>query len=202
MPKGLAELGYELYVLRSRDQRIGLAPPRSGDKGLLRSGLVPCLLTVLRLAVHQKPDAGTGMGLAAALVRAGQLGRAVEVLRSGAGRSGQVVGLVRLMLMADEAGDLDGARALVESLTDRSQRDSALVALIPAMARAADRERAAALAETVRYPHNWPLAWLGLATVGQLSHASTMPSRSSSCSPGPRGQISQPSSMPSRSASS
>ncbi|MGW7824332.1 tetratricopeptide repeat protein [Streptomyces puniciscabiei] len=163
MPKGLAQLGRELYWTRTRDQRLGLAPPSSSDRGLLRSGSVSCLLTVLRLAAHQNADEGAGMDLAAALVRAGHLARAVELVRSGAGRSGSDEGLVRLVRTAGEAGDLDGARALTESLTDRSLRDCALVAHIPAVARAGELERAAGLAETVRYPHNWPRAWAGLA---------------------------------------
>lgn len=163
MPKGLVQMGHWLYVRRLRDQRLGLAPLCSGDDGLLHSGFVPCLLTVLRLAVHHKEDKDAGMDLASVLVRAGHLTRAVELLRSEPGRSKTEKDLVRLVQMAGEAGDLDGAQALAESLTDRSLRDNALVALVPAMARAGERERAAALAETVRYPHNWPRAWAGLA---------------------------------------
>ncbi|MEU8517676.1 hypothetical protein AB0C76_39795 [Kitasatospora sp. NPDC048722] len=163
MPKGLAQLGSWLYVRRARDQRLGPAPAGSADRGLLRSGFVPCLLTVLRLAAHQEADGGAGMGLAAALVRAGHLARAVELVRSGAGRSGREEDLVRLVRTAGEAGDLDGARALAESLTERPQHDRALVARIPAVARAGDHEGAAALVETVRYPHNRPQAWAALA---------------------------------------
>ncbi|MEE1782154.1 hypothetical protein PUR71_04310 [Streptomyces sp. SP17BM10] len=163
MPKGLAQLGSGLYVTRARDQRLGPAPPGSADRGLLRSGFAPCLLTVLRLAAHQEADRGAGMGLAAGLVRAGHLARAVELVRAGAGRSGPEEDLVRLVRTAGEAGDLDGARALAESLTDRSHRDRALVARIPAVARAGDHEGAVALVETVRYPHNRPQAWAGLA---------------------------------------
>lgn len=163
MPKGLAQMGHWLYVRRLRDQRLGPAPLCSGDDGLLHSGFIPCLLTVLRLAVHHKEDKDAGMDLASVLVRAGHLTRAVELLRSEPGRSKPDKDLVLLVQMAGEAGDLDGAQALAESLTDRSLRDNALVALAPAMARAGERERAAALAETVRYPHNWPRAWAGLA---------------------------------------
>ncbi|MEU9046980.1 MULTISPECIES: hypothetical protein [unclassified Kitasatospora] len=163
MPKGLAQLGPALYVTRAGDQRLGPAPPSSGDRGLLRSGSVPCLLTVLRVAAHQEADRGAGMDLAVALVRAGHLARAVELVRTGAGRSGPEKDLVRLVRTAGEAGDLNGARALAESLTDRSLRDCALVAHIPAVARAGERGRAVGLVETVRYPHNWPRAWAGLA---------------------------------------
>ncbi|MGW2487577.1 hypothetical protein ACWCV9_10190 [Streptomyces sp. NPDC001606] len=167
MPKGLAQLGRGLYGTRARDQHLGPAPPGSGDRGLLRSGSVPCLVTVLRLAAHRNAADGAGVGLAAALVRAGHLARAVELARSGVGRSRSRSrsdeGLIRLVRTAGEAGDLDGARALIESLTDRSLRDCALVAHIPAVARAGAPERAAALVETVRYPHNRPQAWAGLA---------------------------------------
>lgn len=163
MPKGLAQMGYRLYVRRLRDQRLGLAPPYSRDDGLLHSGFAPCLVTVLRLAVHHQEDKSAGMGLASVLVGAGHLSRAVELLRSQPGRSNPERDLFLLVQMAGEAGDLEGAQALAEWLTDRSLRDDALVALIQAVARAGERERAAALAETVRYPHNWPRAWAGLA---------------------------------------
>ncbi|MFG3229284.1 hypothetical protein ACGF07_31485 [Kitasatospora sp. NPDC048194] len=163
MPKGQAQLGRELYGARTSDQRLGQAPPSSGDRRLLPRGSVPCLLTVLRLAAHQKAHRGADMGLAVALVRAGHLARAVELVRSGAGRFRPDEDLVRLVRAAGEAGDLDGARALLESLTDRSLRDCALVAHIPAVARAGEREHAAALVETVRYPHNRPRAWAELA---------------------------------------
>ncbi|MFD5437621.1 hypothetical protein ACFWJ4_36400 [Kitasatospora sp. NPDC127067] len=163
MLKGLAQWGQELYWTRIGDQRLGLAPPGSRDPGLLRSGSTPCLLTVLRLAAHQERGRRSDSDLAAALVRAGRLALAVELVRSGAGRSGPEEDLVHLVRTAGEAGDLDGARALAESLTDRALRDSALVARIPAVARAGDHEGAAGLARTVRYPHNWPRAWAGLA---------------------------------------
>ncbi|MGW7585660.1 hypothetical protein ACWGKU_31930 [Kitasatospora sp. NPDC054768] len=163
MLKGLAQWGQELYWTRIGDQRLGLAPPGSRDTGLLRSGSTPCLLTVLRLAAYQETGRRSDPDLAAALVRAGRLALAVELVRSGAGRSGPEEDLVHLVRTAGEAGDLDGARALAESLTDRALRDSALVAHIPAVARAGDHEGAAGLARTVRYPHNWPRAWAGLA---------------------------------------
>ncbi|WP_033352509.1 hypothetical protein [Kitasatospora aureofaciens] len=163
MLKGLAQWGQELYWTMFGDQRFGLAPPTGGDTGLLRSGFAPCLLTVLRLAAHQEVGRGAGLDLAAALVRARHPARAVELLRSGAGRSAPEEDLARLVRAADEAGDLDGARVLAESLTDRALRDSALVAHIPAVARAGERERAADLVRTVRYPHNRPRAWAGLA---------------------------------------
>ncbi|MFJ6770162.1 hypothetical protein ACIQOV_04140, partial [Kitasatospora sp. NPDC091257] len=130
---------------------------------LLRSGSTPCLLTVLRLAAYQETGRRSDPDLAAALVRAGRLALAVELVRSGAGRARPEEDLVHLVRTAGEAGDLDGARALAESLTDRALRDSALVAHIPAVARAGDHEGAAGLARTVRYPHNWPRAWAGLA---------------------------------------
>ncbi|MGW7445063.1 hypothetical protein [Kitasatospora sp. NPDC054795] len=163
MLKGLAQWGQEPYWTRIGDQRLGLAPPGSRDTGLLRSGSAPCLLTVLRLAAYQETGRRSDPNLAAALVRAGRLARTVELVRSGAGRAGPEEDLVHLVRTAGEAGDLDGARALAESLTDRALRDSALVAHIPAVARAGDHEGAAGLARTVRYPHNWPRAWAGLA---------------------------------------
>ncbi|MFD7908909.1 hypothetical protein ACFV4G_42575 [Kitasatospora sp. NPDC059747] len=141
MPKGLAQFGSGLYATRARDQRLGPAPPGSGDRGLLRSGAVPCLLTVLWLTAHQQAGRGADMDLAAALVRAGHLARAVELVRACAGRSGPEEDLVRLVRTAGEAGDLDYARALAGSLTDRTQRDRALVARIPAVARAGDHKR-------------------------------------------------------------
>lgn len=156
MPKGLAQMGSRLYARRYRDQSLGPAPSYSGERGPVQSGFAPCLLAVLRFAAYQKPDGRSDSDLAAALIRAGHLGRAIELFRS-------EKDLARLVVMAAEAGDLDGARALAESLTDRSLHDRALVALIPAMARAGERERAVALAQTVRYPHNWPSAWAGLA---------------------------------------
>ncbi|MFD8705514.1 hypothetical protein ACFV1W_23360 [Kitasatospora sp. NPDC059648] len=163
MLKGLAQWGQQLYWTRFTDQRLGPAPRGSSDPGLLRSGFAPCLLTVLRLAAHQDTGGRSDRDLAAALVRAGHLARAVELVRSGAGRSGPEADLVRLVRAAGEGGDLDGALALVESLTDRALRDSALVDHIAAVARAGDHEGAARLARTVRYPHNWPRAWAGLA---------------------------------------
>ncbi|MFJ9770677.1 hypothetical protein ACIRVF_05495 [Kitasatospora sp. NPDC101157] len=163
MVKGLAQWGPELYWTRYGDQRLGPAPPGSGDRGLLRSGFAPCLLTVLRLAAHQETDRRSDPDLAAALVRAGHVDRAVELVRSGGSRSGPEADLARLVRVAGEAGDLDGARVLLDSLTDRALRDDALVAHIAAVARAGDHERAARLAQTVRYPHNWPRAWAGLA---------------------------------------
>ncbi|MFJ8622161.1 hypothetical protein ACIRD3_04880 [Kitasatospora sp. NPDC093550] len=168
MVEELAQWGPELYWTRAREQRLGLAPPGSGDQGPLRSGAVPCLLTVLRLAAHRKAGSRADLDLALALVRAGRLARAVELVRSGAdrsqaGRPGTEGDLLRLVRAAGEAGDLDGARALVESLTDRALRDGALVDHIAAVARAGDHGRAADLARTVRYPHNWPRAWAGLA---------------------------------------
>ncbi|MFH9354077.1 hypothetical protein [Kitasatospora sp. NPDC017646] len=163
MLKGLVQWGPELYWTRIGDQCLGLAPPGSSDTGLLRSGFAPCLLTVLRLAAQQETGGRSDLDLAAALVRAGHPARAVELVRSGAGRSGPEEDLVLLVRAAGEAGDPDGARALAESLTDRALRDSALVARIPAVARAGDHECAVGLAQTVRYPHNWPRAWAGLA---------------------------------------
>lgn len=163
MLEGIAGLGPELFFRRAQDQHIGLAPPRSSDKDLLRSGFEPCLLTVLRLSAYQKADKGAGRDLATALVRAGHLSRAVDVLRYGGRESEPDKYLVRLAQMVGEAGDLDGAWTLVGSLTNRALHDDALVTLIPVMARAGERERAVALAETVRYPHNWPRAWAGLA---------------------------------------
>ncbi|ACU73861.1 peptidase C14, caspase catalytic subunit P20 [Catenulispora acidiphila DSM 44928] len=161
MPKGFAELGVDLYVRRTMDQRMGMAPPRSDDKGLLPRGLVPCLVTVLRLSAHQKADEGAGMDLASALVSGGHLARAVDVVRSA--RRFKPADIVALALMAGRAGDLDGAHALIETITDRSLHDDALVAFIPVLAHAGERERAVAMAEKVRYPHNWPGAWEGLA---------------------------------------
>ncbi|WP_194908175.1 hypothetical protein [Catenulispora rubra] len=191
MPKGLAQMGHWLYVRRLRDQRVGLAPLCSGDDGLLHSGFIPCLLTVLRLAVHHKEDKSAGMDLASVLVRAGHLTRAVELLGSEPGRSKLEEDLVRLVQMAGAAGDLDGAQALAESLTDRSLRDNALVGLVPAMARAGARERAAALAETVRYPHNWPRAWAGLAEAvadcGDFPAALGYAARAAECAGGGAG---------------
>jgi tetratricopeptide (TPR) repeat protein len=162
MQEGMAQLGFEVFLRRLRDQELGPAPLYARD-GLLRSGFAPCLVTVLRLAAHREAPGNVGRRLAAALVRAGHLSRAVELVQSGAGGSKPGEDLLRLVAMAAEAGDLDGARALAESLTDRALHDQARVALVSAVARAGDREGAVALAETVRYPHNWPSAWIGLA---------------------------------------
>ncbi|MER7182936.1 hypothetical protein ABT404_26285 [Streptomyces hyaluromycini] len=67
------------------------------------------------------------------------------------------------MQAAAGAGDLRGAQALAESIPLRQLRDQALVALVPAWARAGERGRAVALAERIRYPHNWGRAWALLA---------------------------------------
>ena len=67
------------------------------------------------------------------------------------------------MKAAANTEDLCGAQELAESITVRQLRDLALVALVPAWARAGERDRAVAVAESIRYPHNWGKAWALLA---------------------------------------
>ncbi|MFE4861505.1 hypothetical protein [Streptomyces sp. NPDC056670] len=67
------------------------------------------------------------------------------------------------MQAAAGAGDLGGAQALAESILLWQVRDQALVALVPAWARAGECDRAVALAERIRYPHNWGWVWALLA---------------------------------------
>lgn len=119
MPKGFAELGVNLHVRRTADERVGTAPPRSDDKGLLPRGLVPCLVTVLRVSAHQTADEGADMDLASALVSGGHLTRAVDVVRSA--RRFKPADIVALALMAGRAGDLEaiapgGALAIADAL--------------------------------------------------------------------------------------
>ncbi|MET7489302.1 hypothetical protein [Streptomyces sp. NPDC005538] len=98
-----------------------------------------------------------------ALARTGHLVRAAESAYTINDEFKQGTELLELVKAAASAGDLRGAQTLAESIPLRQLRDQALVALVPAWARAGERETAVALAERIRYPHNWGWAWALLA---------------------------------------
>ncbi|MFD8722107.1 hypothetical protein ACFV2H_29945 [Streptomyces sp. NPDC059629] len=164
MPEGLAQWGPELFMMRERERRRGLAPENSAGEDVVRRGFEPCLLALLRLSVSGAPGTGlTGGWFPRALARTGRLVRAAELAYTISDELEQSNELLALVEAAACAGDLCGAQALAESIPARQLRDEALVALVPAWARAGDRDRAVALAEGIRCPHNWASAWAMLA---------------------------------------
>ncbi|WP_145969041.1 hypothetical protein [Streptomyces hyaluromycini] len=159
-------------MTRERERRRGLAP--EGDVGgdIAQGGFEPCLLALLRLSAGGDPGTGLTSGwFPSALARTGHLVRAAELAYTISDELKQGTELLELELelelelvqAAAGAGDLRGAQAPAESIPLRQLRDQALVALVPAWARAGERGRAVALAERIRYPHNWGRAWALLA---------------------------------------
>lgn len=166
MPEGLAQWGPELFLLRERERRRGLAPENDVRRYIVQGGFEPCLLTLLRLSVGREPGTSLTSGwLLRALARTRHLVRAAELAYTISDELERGTELLELVKAAAGAGDLGGAQALAESIPLRQLRDQALVALVPVWARAGERERAVALAERIRYPHNWGWAWALLARV-------------------------------------
>ncbi|MEV6543952.1 hypothetical protein [Streptomyces sp. NPDC051665] len=164
--KRLALWGEELFRSREEERRNGLAPENHAEIALVQRGFEPCLLAVLRLSLGTAPDTRATTGwFRRALARTGHLARAAEsayTISDEAERSEELLALVK---SAAGAEDLCAAQELAESIPVRQLRDRALVALVPAWARAGERDRAVAVAESVRYPHNWGKAWALLAKV-------------------------------------
>ncbi|MGW6210404.1 hypothetical protein [Streptomyces sp. NPDC055109] len=98
------------------------------------------------------------------LARTGHLVRAAELAYTMGDELEQGTELLELVKAAAGAGDLSGAQALAESIPLRQLRDQALVSLVPVWARAGEGDRAVALAERIRYPHNWGV---GLGPAGE-----------------------------------
>ncbi|MFD6495184.1 hypothetical protein ACFV99_05415 [Streptomyces sp. NPDC059944] len=166
MPEGLAQWGPELFLMRERERRRGLAPENDVRRDIVQGGFEPCLLTLLRLSVGREPGTSLTSGwLLRALARTRHLVRAAELAYTISDELERETELLELVKAAAGSGDLDRAQALAESIPLRQVRDQALVALVPAWARAGERERAVALAESIRYPHNWGRAWALLARV-------------------------------------
>lgn len=164
MPEGLAQWGPELFMMRERERRRGLAPEDSAGKDVARRGFEPCLLALLRLSVSGDPGTGlTGGRALRALARTGHLVRAAELVHTISDELERSKEHLALVEAAARAGDLCGAQALAESIPVRQLRDEALVALVPEWVRAGDRDRAVALAEGIRYPHSWASVWAMLA---------------------------------------
>ena len=156
MSEGLAQWGPELFMTRERELRRGLAPENDVGRDIAQGGFEPCLLTLLRLSVSRQSSAGLASGwFPRALARTGHLVRAAELAYTISDELKQGTELLELVQAAAGARDLGGAQALAESIPLRQVRDQALVALVPAWARAGERDRAVALAERIRYPHNW-----------------------------------------------
>ncbi|WP_405865749.1 hypothetical protein OG407_42455 [Streptomyces sp. NBC_01515] len=162
--KRLALWGEELFWSREEERRGGLAPENHAELALVRRGFEPCLLAVLRLSLGTAPDTRVSDGwFRQALARTGHLARAAEsayAIDDEAERSEELLALVKA---AAGAEDLCAAQELAEAIPVRQVRDRALVALVPAWALAGERDRAVAVAGSVRYPHNWGVAWALLA---------------------------------------
>ncbi|WOX14162.1 hypothetical protein [Streptomyces sp. N50] len=164
MSKRLALWGEDLFWSREWERRRGLVPESHAEPGLVQRGFEPCLLTALRLSLGTELDTRVSTGwFRQALARTGYLARAAESAYtiSDEGKRGEE--LLTLVKAAADTEDLPCAQELAESITERQLRDMALVALVPAWARAGERDRAVATAESVRYPHNWGKAWALLA---------------------------------------
>ncbi|WP_406119759.1 tetratricopeptide repeat protein [Streptomyces sp. NBC_00989] len=164
MTKRMALWGEELFRSREWERRRGLAPESHAELGPAPRGFEPCLLAVLRLSLGTKPDTRVPTGwFRQALARTGYLARAAESAYTISDEAERGEELLTLVKAAANTEDLCGAQELAESITVRQLRDLALVALVPAWARAGERDRAVAVAESVRYPHNWGKAWALLA---------------------------------------
>ena len=164
MSKRLALWGEDLFLSREWERRRGLAPESHAELGLVQRGFEPCLLTALRLSLGTDLDTRVSTGwFRQALARTGYLARAAESAYtiSDEGKRGEE--LLTLVRAAADTEDLPCAQELAESITERQLRDMALVALVPVWARAGERDRAVAVAESVRYPHNWGKVWALLA---------------------------------------
>jgi len=162
--KRMALWGEELFRSRELEWRRGLAPESHAELGLVQRGFEPCLLAVLRLSLGTKPDARVSTGwFWQALARTGYLARAAESAYTISDETKRGEELLALVKAAANTEDLCGEQELAESITVRRLRDLALVALVPAWARAGERDRAVAVAESIRYPHNWGKAWALLA---------------------------------------
>lgn len=157
-------MGEELFWMREGDRRRGLAPENEAGQAIARSGFEPCLLAVLRISLGRAADDRIARGwYLGALVRTGHLARAAELVYTISDERRQGMEFLALVETAAEAGDLCGAQTLAESIPLRGWRDDALVALAAAWARTGERDTAAALAERIRYPHNWGRTWALLA---------------------------------------
>lgn len=164
MPEGLAQWGPELFMMRERELRSGPAPEHHWGSGFPQRGFTPCLLAVLRLSADRESDAGPTLEVSPReLARTGHLVRAAEMAYTISDELEQGTELLELVRAGAAAGDLSGAQAVAESIPVRQVRDLALVGLVPEWARAGERDRAVALAEGIRYPHNWAWAWALLA---------------------------------------
>jgi hypothetical protein len=164
MSKRLALWGEELFRSRERERRRGPMPANHAEIGLAPRGFEPCLLAVLRLSLGTDPDTRVSTEwFRESLARTGHLARAAELAYTTGDETKRSEELLALVKAAAGAEDLCGAQELAESIPVRQLRDQALVTLVPAWARAGERERAVAVAESIRYPHNWGKAWALLA---------------------------------------
>ncbi|TVZ92881.1 hypothetical protein [Streptomyces sp. BK340] len=170
--------GTWLRAKRDAEEGDGLAPENDAGRDILRSGFEPCLAAVLRLSAWcdaVRGDKWDPRWFTTGLARSGRLARAAELAYTISDQNRQGDVLVELVQAAAGAGDLRGAQALVESIPRRPLRDRALVALLLAGARTGAHDRAAALAEGLRYPHEQLRAWAMLAKVaacnGDTRHA-------------------------------
>ncbi|WP_340373839.1 hypothetical protein U5640_00695 [Streptomyces sp. SS7] len=151
-------------MTRVWERRRGLLPVDGAGGDIARGGFEPCLLALLRLSVGTESGADVTRGwLPRALARTGHLARAAELVYSITDALDQGEELLALVKAAAGAGDLCGAQTLAESIPLRQLRDQALVALVPVWARAGERDRAVAVAQRIRYPHNWGKSWALLA---------------------------------------
>lgn len=162
--KRLALWGEELFWIREVERRSGLTPENRAELALAQRGFEPCLLAVLRLSLGTAPDTRVATGwFRQALARTGHLARAAESAYAISDEAERSEELLTLVKTAADAEGLCDAQDLAESIPVRQLRDRALVALVPTWARAGERDRAVAMAESVRYPHNWGVAWALLA---------------------------------------
>ena len=158
MSKRLALWGEELFRSREweRERRRGPTPESHAEISLVPRGFEPCLLAVLRLSLGTDPDTRASTGwFRESLARTGHLARAAEPAYTTGDKIKRSEEFLALVKAAADAEDLCGAQELAESIPVRQLRDQALVALVPAWARAGERERAVAVAENIGYPHNW-----------------------------------------------
>lgn len=159
-----AARGQELLTSREWERQRGLAPEGEAGKDVLRRGYEPCLVALLRLSARRGTDADVTEGWwLRTLARTGHLVRAAELAYTISDDTRQGERLLELVKIAVDAGDPAVAQALAESIPQRQLHDGAMVTLVPVWARAGEREKAVALAERVRYPHNWASVWALLA---------------------------------------
>lgn len=166
MRNGLDQWGHALPFLRQWEVGRGPAPAEDTGRDTVRSGFAPCLVTLLRLSAPPRFGADVDSlppWLLAGLARTGHLPLAAELALSTGDELGRAERLLAVVRAAADAGDVHGAQALTDSITLRQCRDQALVGQVSAWARAGERDRAVALAETVRYPHHWAVTWALLA---------------------------------------